>query len=257
MVRFVHAPHLFQHAADIVGRSNEKYFVAGLHHGAAFGDDGAILTEDRRNTCFDLRHVGAQKTERLAHQRSAFERAHRHQRYFAFGEFQHLQGFGEFNELGNVLGEDLLRADGEIDAEIVRAEYRLAVEIVGGADARDARRGVVKTRRQFARDQIYLVALRHGQQHIGVGDARLFQYRRMRRVANQRAQIQPVLQLAQLLAIRIDHGDVIRFADQVFRHRRADLSRTQNQNLQNFTFPERRDASGNLFISTADVRHGP
>ena len=173
--------------------------------------------------------MAAQESQRIAHQRPAGKGAHRHQRCLAIGELQHLQRLGKLDQLDDVFGEYLLRADRKIHAEIIRAEHFLAVEIINGSDAGDAGRRVVETGCQFAGDQIDLIALRDGQQHVGIGDASLLKRGRVRGIAGQGAQIQPVLQLAQLVAVGIDDGNVVCLAHQAFRYRGTDLSCTEYQ----------------------------
>ena len=47
----------------------------------------------------------------------------------------------------------------------------------------------------------------------------------MRAAADDRAQVEPVLQLAQALRLDIDDGDVVRLRDQALGDRAADLAR--------------------------------
>jgi hypothetical protein len=61
------------------------------------------------------------------------------------------------------------------------------------------------------------------QQHVGIDYASLFQNGRMGRIPDQRAQIKPVLQLAQFFGIGIHNRDVVCLVDQAFSHGRTDL----------------------------------
>jgi hypothetical protein len=92
--------------------------------------------------------------------------------------------------------------------------------------------------------------LRDRQQHISIGNAGLFQHRRVRCISHQRAKIEALLQERQLAAVRINHGDVIGFAHQALRHRRTDLPRTQYQYFQSIILIFRSRAARVSSLST-------
>ena len=214
--RPVHAPQLAHYAADVFGGGNEKYLVAGFDHGMALGDDRCILAENRRHPGIDVRHVTADLLQLVTHQRPAVERAHGDQADLAVGELEHLQRFRKFDQLDDVIGDDLLGTDRDIHREAVGAEYLLVRQIIGGADTGDAGRRVEQPGGQLARDEIGFVAARHGEDHVGVGGAGLSQYRRMRRVAGHGAQIEAVLKVLEAHRIGIDYRDIVGFGYQAF-----------------------------------------
>ena len=157
-------------------------------------------------------------------QRPAVEGAHRDEAHPAVGELEHLQRLGEFEQLGDVVADDLLGADRVVDREILGREDLGMRQVVGGADARDLGRDVEHRGGELARDHVGLVALRDGEQHVGVARAGLLQHRRVRGVAGHGAQIEAVLQAFQPGRVDVDDRDVVRFGDQVLGDRGADLS---------------------------------
>ena len=61
----------------------------------------------------------ADDLEFLAHQGAAVIGAHAHQLHQAIGEIQYLQGFRELDELADIVGDALLRADGVVHTAAV------------------------------------------------------------------------------------------------------------------------------------------
>ena len=109
-----------------------------------------------------------------------------------------------------LLGEDHLRSAEAALADQVRMLLQLGV-----AHARDTRRNVVQIGGDLAGDQVGLVERGDGDQHVGVvGRAACLQHRRQRRIADQAAQIEPVLQLGDTRAVGVDHRDVVGFGHQ-------------------------------------------
>src|SRR3979490_235434 len=84
------------------------------------------------------RNVLPQVLQGMTDQGTALECTHRDQAHFAVGKLEHLQRFGKLDQLDDVVGKDLLRADCQIHVKAVRAEHALVGEIVGGAQADDA-----------------------------------------------------------------------------------------------------------------------
>ena len=68
--------------------------------------------------------------------------------------------------------------------------------------------------RQLAGHEVSVVALRHGDDHVGIGGPGCAQYRRRRRIADHRSQVEPVLQLGESLPVVVDDRDVVFFGDQ-------------------------------------------
>ena len=153
----------------------------------------------------------------MPHQRAAVKCAHRREADLAVGELQHLQRFWKLQQLGDVVGDQLFRADRHVHGEIfARKDFRVG-QIIRRADARDLGRRVEQGRGELARHHIGFVALRDREQQIGVFQARLRQYCRMRRVAAYGAHIEAILQPAQAIRVGIDNGDVVGLRREIFR----------------------------------------
>jgi hypothetical protein len=176
--------------------------------------------------------VAAQVGDRVPDERPALESLDGNEARAAFGELEHLERFGELEELRDVIGEHLLGADRGIDRKILgRKDFGMR-QVVARADARDPRRDIEHGRGELARDHVRLVALRHGQDHVGVARAGLLEHRGVRGVADDRSQVEPVLQLLEAFRVDVYYGDVVGFGNQAFRDGRPDLSRAKNDYSQ-------------------------
>ena len=76
-----------------------------------------------------------------------------------------------------------------------------------------------------------LIRTGYGDQHIGIIGASFAQHSRMRTVALNDAEIELILQAAQTVAVGIDQGNIVVFANEIFRQRAAYLSGAKNNNL--------------------------
>ena len=216
---------------DVLRRGKAEYLVSGLDHGVALGQDRAVAAEYGGDARVHRRDVLLQVLQRVTDQRPALEGAHRDQARPAVGELEHLQRFGKLDELGDIVGKDLLGTDGKIHAEAVRTEHALVGEVIGGPQAHDARGHVEQLLRQLARHQIRLVALRHRDHEVAVLDTRLHQHRGVRSAAEHRTKVQPVLQAAQSRPVDVHHGDVVGFGREAFGDGRADLARAEDHDF--------------------------
>jgi len=104
----------------MLGRGEQEDFVARLDDRVAFRENRLVVTEDGGDAGI---HVGRQMLahllDRLADQHAAFVGAHGDQGDPPLGEIEHLQGFRKFDQAADVVGDDLFRAQGEIDSKIV------------------------------------------------------------------------------------------------------------------------------------------
>jgi len=105
-------------------------------------------------------------------------------------------------------------------------------QIIRGANACDFGRDVEHGRSQFAGDQIGFVALGDREYQVGIAGAGTFEGFRVTGIADDGAQVQAILQLAQPIGVDIDDGDVVCFRNQVFGDGAADLPGTENDNTQ-------------------------
>ena len=86
--------------------------------------------------------------------------------------------------------------------------------------------------RDFAGDDIDLIAVGERHQDVGIGDAGGFEHRRIGAITRHRADIQPILQIAQHVLVGIDHRDFIRrLAREVVGRGAPDLAGAQYQDL--------------------------
>src|SRR5882762_7044869 len=136
--RLVHAPQLVHDLADVFRRGETKYLVSGLHHRIALGQNRAVTPKYGGDTRVHGRNVLPEILQGMTDQGTALECTHCDQAHFAVGKLEHLQRFGKLDQLDDVVGKDLLRADCQIHVKAVRAEHALVGEIVGGAQADDA-----------------------------------------------------------------------------------------------------------------------
>jgi hypothetical protein len=84
---------------------------------------------------------------------------------------------------------------------------------------------------QLAGDQIGLVALGHGDDHVGIVGAGIAQHAGRCRIADHGAQVELVLQLHQAWAVVVDHRDVVFFRNQAFGHAGTDLAGPENDHF--------------------------
>ena len=103
---------------------------------------------------------------------------------------------------------------GHVDGEgaiLVREQLRVT-RVVGGADARDARRILVEQGpHDLAGDHVHFVAVGQRDEDVGVLRARGFERARIRAVADQRADIDAILQVAQQFVVGVDDRDFVGF----------------------------------------------
>ena len=124
---------------DVLRRGKAEYLVSGLDHGVALGQDRAVAAEYGGDARVHRRDVFLQVLQRVTDQRPALEGAHCDQARLAVGELEHLQRFGKLDELGDIVGQDLLGTDRKIDAKAVRPEHPLVGKVIGGPQAHDTR----------------------------------------------------------------------------------------------------------------------
>ena len=192
--RLHHPPQLGQNRPDVLGGGEDEHLVTGLDDRVPFRDDRLVAPEDGGDAGVGFgRQVQPHVLDRLADQHAALEGAHRHHGDPAVGEAEDLQRLGKLDQAADVVGDDLLRTERVIDREIVRREQAGIFQEVPRAQPGDPRRHVEHGVRQLAGDQVGLVALRHGDQHVGVLGAGIAHHRRRRRIAEHRAQVKAIL----------------------------------------------------------------
>ena len=228
---------------------DEEDFVVSLDHGIALGQDGPVAAEDRRHTGVDVRHVGAQLAQLLAHQRSAVVGAHCHQLGFALGKVEHLQGAGVFDQALDIVGHHLLRADQHVHRDGVVVEQVVAGQVGRFAHPGDFARRVEQRVGHLTGEHVGLVAAGYRNQHVGVIRAGLAQHGGERTTADHGTDIQTVAEIAQAFGVGVYHGDVVGLAGQVFRQRAANLAGTENDDLHCTTPVDAAWAASTPFIN--------
>ncbi len=227
----VEPAQLAQDLADVAGGRQAKDLVAGLHQGLAVRDYGLVFAVDGGDAGVQVRDMAAQVGDGVSHQGPALEGAHRHQAHQAVGELQDLQGLGEFDELDNIIGDDLLRADAEVHREVLGPQQFRVLGIVRRAQPGDLGGDVEKGLGGAAGAEVGLIALGDGDEQVRVLGPGLLEHRGQGGVAHHHPQVQAVRQPRQARDIGIDDGDLVGLGDQALGHRGADLTGAQDDDL--------------------------
>ncbi|MNN69731.1 hypothetical protein D3C81_1855420 [compost metagenome] len=83
----------------------------------------------------------------------------------------------------------------------------------------------------LAGDHVHFVAVGHRDQHVGVVGAGLAQHGGEGAAAVHGADIEAVAEVAQAVAVGVDHGDVVGLARKVFGQGAAHLASAENDDL--------------------------
>ena len=216
----------------MLARRQEKYLIAVLDDGVALRLDVLAGAVNGGDAGIGRGNVLAQGAQRLAHQGTALQGTNAHQTHPAVGEIQHLQGAGIADQPRDILGDQLFGADPDVDRDGILSEQLVPLGVVGGTHARDFLRSAVQRPRDMAGQHVDLVAVGQCDENVGAGDARRLQNLRTCRIAVHRSNVQPILQIAQNLLVRVDDGDVIRpLPREVVRRGAADLPSAQDDDF--------------------------
>jgi hypothetical protein len=186
----------------------------------AVGAQAAARAVDGDHARVGVRQVLAHVAQLLTHQQAALHRAQADEPHAAAGEVDDLQGAGIADQPPDVSGHELLgthvHVDGEAGARRGHAVLRRHEELGAGGEVRrayprDAGRRAEQRPRDVAGHHVDLVAVGQRHQHVGAGGASLLERARARRIAAHRANVEPVLQVAQQLVIDVDDRDVVGF----------------------------------------------
>ncbi|RMS03035.1 hypothetical protein ALP75_204168 [Pseudomonas syringae pv. actinidiae] len=199
------------------------------------GQDRSVAPVDRCDTGIDIGHVRAQLAQLLTNQRPAVIGFDRDQLRLAFGEINHLERAGVLDQALDVIGDHLFRTDQHIDRNCVLVEQTRAGQVRRFTDTRDLGRRVKQRVGNLAGDHVGFIAAGHGDQHVGVVGTRLAQHRRIRAFALYGADVQAITQIAQPVAVGVDHGNVVGFARQMLGQCAAHLTGAQNDDFQLLT----------------------
>src|SRR5471032_2438167 len=136
-VGLVQPAHFAHDRANIRFGGDEKYFVVGLDHGIALGQDRPVAPENRRHAGFYIRHVLAQLAQLLAHQRTAVIGFNGDQLRLALGKVDHLQGTRNFDQALDVVSHHLFGADQHVHWNRVVVEKPCTGQVSRLTDAGD------------------------------------------------------------------------------------------------------------------------
>src|SRR6185295_5267426 len=138
----------------------------------------------------------------------------------------------EPDQLLDVVRDERRRAYGDVDRDAVRAEQLLAAHELARVDSRDPSRRAEQRERDLARDHVDRVAVRERDDDVGVAAARALDHVGVRRVADDGAHVEPVLELAQHVGILVDDRDLVGFfARKAERGGAADLPGAEDEYL--------------------------
>ena len=150
----------------------------------------------------------------------------------ALCKIEHLQGARVGNKLLDILGNQLFRADNHVHRYIFTVEKRFLVgQVLLRANARNLGGCIEQGVGHLAGHHVDLITVGDGYQHIGVFGTCFEQCVGMRGLARDGADVQPVLQQAQLFTVDVYHRDVILFVSQVFGQGTADLTGAENNDF--------------------------
>ena len=208
--------HFAHEHADVLAGGDEEDLVAFLDDGVALGQHRLAVAIDCRDACLGVRYVVLKCRDALADEQAVAVRAHADQPHPAVGEVQHLRGTRIQDQLLDVLADQLLRADAHVDRHRVLGKQAFRDHVVGGADARDLGWRVKQRVGDLAGDHVGFVAVGQRDDDIGIVGAGAAQDVGVRGVADDGADIEPVLQFAQHVRPGVDDGDFVGlFAGQV------------------------------------------
>ncbi|CFO08571.1 Uncharacterised protein [Bordetella pertussis] len=179
----------------------------------------------------DVRPDLAQFVDRVMRHGTAVAHPDRDDADAPAGELDHLQRLGKLDQAVQVGGDAALGTDERVDGETLVAHQLGMVGELGHADAGDAARHVEDFARDLARHQVGRVGSRAGDEQVGVVGAGRLQHRYLDAVALHHAQVEAILQVAQLADVGIDDRDVVLLGHQVFGHAGANAPRPHDEDL--------------------------
>src|SRR6056297_2266491 len=201
--------------ADFLGGRQKEHHIVDFDDGVAFGNDGLVTPDYGRHPGIDAAgQLVGQALERAPDQLAFAYCAGGDQLGPAVGEIQHLQRARVFDQALYVVGDQLLRADQEIDRRVLAREQLGMCQVVGGADAGELGRRVEQRVGDLTGDHVGFVGIGQRDQQFGVLDAGADQRFRARGMPQYRADVEFFLQLAQPLWVGVDDRNVVFLARQ-------------------------------------------
>jgi hypothetical protein len=126
----------------------------------------------------------------------------------------------------------VIRADPHIDRQRFGAEKLWMFRVFARADARDLGGRAIQREGHFAGHHVHFIAAGQRDEDVRIGNAGRFEHRRKRGVADDGADVEAVLQIAQDLLVGIDDGDLVGFfASELVGRSAPDLSGAEDHDF--------------------------
>ena len=231
LVGLFQALQLAHHGGDVTGRGDEEDLVVGLDDGVARRFDGPLLAIDGRDPGLHVRHVVVEGAQGLADQGATLVGPYRHQSHSATGEVQDLEAAGMLEQAQDVLGDQLFRADTDIDRQGPGGEEFRVLEKARGPHPGDAGGRVEEGVGHLTGDHVGLIAVGDRQDDMGILRTGPLQDVGMGAVTMDGAEVEAVLKLTQQGGILVHHRDVVGLAGEVGGHGPADLAGAEDDDL--------------------------
>src|SRR6185437_15309464 len=223
---------LADHPADVIARREEEHLIAFLDDRRAFRRYAAAAAVDGNHARFHAGQMLRQLPEAMTHQEPAADGTDPHQADLAGGEIQDLQRSGVADQPLDVFGDELLRADEDIDRNGLLAEELRPLGVLRRADSLDLGGRAEQGKGHLARHHVDFVAVGQCDDDLRLGRACRLEDRRVSRIADDGMDIEAVLQIAQHILVDIDDGDFVCFLSrEVPGDGAANLSGAENEDL--------------------------
>ena len=153
-----------------------------------------------------------------------------YQPYPSVGEFEDLERTGIMDQVLDILGDQLFRAEPHIHRRSFRSEQFGRIEVFGRSNSSNLCIDAELRIRDLTSHHVDLVAVCQRDDHIGVSSARSLEYIRVACVADNRAYVEAILEVPERTGVSIDDGDLVSlFARKLMGNARADSPGSEDQ----------------------------
>ena len=230
--RVFETPHFAHEDAHVLAVGDEENFVAFLDHRVAVRKHCLAVAINGGDAALGIRDMILQRGDSLADQQAVAIGFRADEPHPAVGKIEHLRRTGIKNELLDMRANELFGADTDVDRYRVLFEQLVGVHVFRGANASDFRRRAKRRIGDLAGDHVGFVGVRQRDDDVRIAGAGALEYVRIGRVADDGADVEPVLKLPQDIRSHVDDGDLVGlFARQVVSRRCAHLACTEYQNF--------------------------
>ena len=148
----------------------------------------------------------------------------------AIGKFQNLERTGIVDQVLDIFGDQLFRAEPHIHRRSFRSEQFGRIEVFGRSNSSNLCVDVELRIRDLTSDHVDLVAVCQRDDHIGVSGARSLENVRVACMADNRAYVEAILEIPERTGVSIDDGDLVSlFARKLMGNARADPPGSEDQ----------------------------